>query len=515
MNMLVHDLGFAHRACDRCHGQKLRCRRESNSSTCVRCARAGVRCTPRQMRLRSRAQSNKDPHPPHLQSHQDAETASQNYATQEESTNDVDNGISNDFNYLPITMLDMSSDLNLESDSTAFRADIDPELAARYRPAGAEARAPNLHMTHQSYSQGPPNLRTVVQAAHRHWGDIPSEHSSEELCDFTSPTAMHPSFPSASLGRNISLSPHQPQDEDNMMDLDQRRGNSRSCDVPNPGTDSGYAASQPETPGRASNNIQETHHSNMSSWIRQLSNSNLQLHQHMHSIPMVEPEKDGQRDSSEDFLTCPDGETQLPVDRTFKLSSQYTELLTSICSRLESCRSRNDTQGLARLVLDQSSQLLVLSSYMCLLQSYDKILQHIKAWLEVRLKMGVRGSALNLKEGEGSSYLLTQLPGLAVGTFEFSKTSSVSSLVLMCIVETNIMQMHSLISECMRPASKDVPGSSRSSGAEKCSMSRVAAMGDGLSSVAKVTLQAIEANEDSILQLVHGVSKLALQRVML
>lgn len=460
-------------------------------------------------------------------------------ATQEESTNDVNNGISNDFNYLGMTMLDMSSDLNLESDSTAFQADIDPELAARYRPAGADSRTPNLHMTHQSYSQALPNVRTVDQMAHKHWGDIANEHSSEELCDFTLPTAIHPSFPSASLRRNISFSPHQPQDEDNLMDLDQRRGNSRSCDVPNPGTDSGYGnelspsellqsphvddTQDPEIQLRADQRnredppitIPEAHHSNMSSWIRQLSNSNLQLHQHMHSIPMVEPENEGRRDSSENFLTCPDREKQIPVDRTFKLSSQYTELLTSICSRLESCRSRNDTRGLARLVLDQSSQLLVLSSYMCLLQSYDKILQHIKAWLEVRLKMGVRGSALNLKEGEGSSYLPTQLPGLAVGTFEFSKTSSVSSLVLMCIVETNIMQMHSLISECMRPASKEVTGSSCTSGAERRPMSRVSAMGDGLSSVAKVTLQAIEANEDSILQLVRGVSNLALQRVML
>ncbi|CDM37833.1 Zn(2)-C6 fungal-type DNA-binding domain [Penicillium roqueforti FM164] len=51
MNMLVHDLVLAHLACDRYHGQKLHCRRESNSSTCVRCARAGVRCTPRQMRF--------------------------------------------------------------------------------------------------------------------------------------------------------------------------------------------------------------------------------------------------------------------------------------------------------------------------------------------------------------------------------------------------------------------------------------------------------------------------------
>jgi hypothetical protein len=46
-------------------------------------------------------------------------------------------------------------------------------------------------------------------------------------------------------------------------------------------------------------------------------------------------------------------------------------------------------------------------------------------------------------------------------------------------------------------------------------MNGVADARGGLSSVAKVTLQAIEANEDSTLQLVHIVSKLALGRVML
>lgn len=40
-------------ACDRCHGQKLRCRPGKNEG-CARCERAGVRCTPRAQTRSSR-----------------------------------------------------------------------------------------------------------------------------------------------------------------------------------------------------------------------------------------------------------------------------------------------------------------------------------------------------------------------------------------------------------------------------------------------------------------------------
>lgn len=56
--MLMHDLGLSRRACDRCHGQKLRCKRESIDGSCVRCQRAGVQCVPRPSRSQRRTRSN-------------------------------------------------------------------------------------------------------------------------------------------------------------------------------------------------------------------------------------------------------------------------------------------------------------------------------------------------------------------------------------------------------------------------------------------------------------------------
>jgi hypothetical protein len=144
----------------------------------------------------------------------------------------------------------------------------------------------------------------------------------------------------------------------------------------------------------------------------------------------------------------------------------------------------------------------------------------MKAWLEARLKLGVKGTA-TLNEDEGDFSFPSQLPNLTVGSFKIPKTSAIQTIVLTCILETNMLHMHSLISEIMKPACNNGTGSASktdSSGPsvrEKRTLNGVSDVGDGLSSVAKVTLQAIETNEDTTLRLVHTVSKLAHQRVML
>ncbi|KAL4864304.1 hypothetical protein BDV12DRAFT_15505 [Aspergillus spectabilis] len=535
MNMLVHDLGFSHRACDRCHGQKLRCRRESNSNTCVRCARAGVRCAPRPMKLRSRAQSTQNTQQQQSQPHADRDSTRQHH---DQGTGDTNDEHPDHFDYLPPTLLDMPTDLNLGLDPSSLQPDIHLALTAPCGPADADSRA---HSLQPSCPQAPSHLRSAEQAVQTRWSDVPNQDTSDDLCDFSLTTTMDPSFPPAYHGQHHQHA-HQQGPDDMMVDFGHAGGSSRRSDGKDSSTVSGYVndlspsellrspygdAQESDSGLRGnqlvqkepSNQISDAYHSNKTSWIRRLSDANVQLHQHMHSIPVVgtgqmqKAQGSGSRNSLNSM--------ELPVDSTFKLSDQYTGLLTSICAQLELYRSCNDTQTLAQLALDQPSQLLVLSSYMCLLASYDKLLQHIKAWLDVRLKMGVRGTAITLDDNENSSCFPTRLPSLVVGSFELSKTSSIQSLVLTCIMKTNVMHMHSLIGEIMRPVSNNITGAASKTAAsgplaaEKRALNGVADAGGGLSTVAKVTLQAIEANEDSTLQLVDTVSKLALGRVML
>ncbi|GIJ91112.1 hypothetical protein Asppvi_010077 [Aspergillus pseudoviridinutans] len=493
------------------------------------------------MRLRSRAQSTKNTQQQPSQTHVNGDSTQPHHVNQEEGPNDANDEHTDHFNYLSTSLLDMPTDLSLELDTSSLQADIHPALRAPYGAAGS------LHASQPSCPQPPSHLRNAEQGGQTRWSDAPSHEPSDDLYDFSLPATMRSSFPSTynrhrpSLTRNMSPQRANQQAQDDMMvDFDQAGENLKEADGKASRPDSGYGnelspsdllrspygdapdpdselQGNPQDQEEPSNSIPEEHHSNLTSWIRRLSDTNVQLHQHMQSIPLVGTGQRTQGSSSGNSLSP----KELPVDSTFKLSTQYTGLLTSICARLESCRSCNDSETLAQLALDQPSQLLVLSSYMCLLASYDKILQHIEAWLEVRLKMGVRGSAPTLDDDESSFCFPTQLPSLAVGSFELPKTSSVQSLVLTCIMETNVMHMHSLISEIMRPVSNTAAGSASKAAtsgppaAEKRPMNGIADPGDGLSTVAKVTLQAIEANEDSTLQLVHTVSKLALQRVML
>ncbi|KAJ5861073.1 uncharacterized protein N7529_008383 [Penicillium soppii] len=446
-------------------------------------------------------------------------------------------------------VLDMQTDLNIELDSS-LQSEIHPALTSRYDPAEPESRGHPLHTNQQRYPQeSSSHLRTAQQTVQTRWGDLPSQGTSEDLCDFSLPLTMHSSFPSTyprhrvSPGRNTSpQNAHQEGQDDIMADFDQSRANSNTSDSKDLGTDSGYGnelspsdllqspygdgedessglQSNKQDQGEISNPPFDTNPSSMTSWIRKLSDTNLLLHHHMHSIPLVETRQRA-RSSSRTSLSSMEPETRLPVDFTCRLSAQYTGLLTSICARLESSRSSNDTQPLAQLTLDQPSQLLVLSSYMCLLEIYDRILQHMKAWLEARLKLGVKGTA-TLNEDEGDFSFPSQLPNLTVGSFKIPKTSAIQTIVLTCILETNMLHMHSLISEIMKPACNNGTGSASktdSSGPsvrEKRTLNGDSDVGDGLSSVAKVTLQAIETNEDTTLRLVHTVSKLAHQRVML
>ncbi|KAA8647923.1 uncharacterized protein ATNIH1004_006625 [Aspergillus tanneri] len=219
----------------------------------------------------------------------------------------------------------------------------------------------------------------------------------------------------------------------------------------------------------------------MTSWICKLSDINMQLHQHKLSIAAIEVEQvTGQRTSGPD---SPQRDQKVAVDRTFNLSYQFTEILIDILSR-------PDTGVMtAPLELDQSSQLLVLSGYLCLVESYDQILQHIKTWTDIRLKMGVSIS---------DEHFPIQLPSLAIGSFQLPTSSSTRPLVLMCIIEAMIVQIRDQVSETMRPINNR-NGPTRNSD------------GHGLSGVTKVTLDAIRVQEDSTMKLLHEVWRHALR----
>lgn len=256
--------------------------------------------------------------------------------------------------------------------------------------------------------------------------------------------------------------------------------------------DSGYGQSVSRRLHSNSSGIQSSDSRNtskeagdMTSWVRKLSDINVELHQHMLALPSVDVEHSPWINSKASNGPC--FPQELAVDRTFKLSHRYTETLTDIFSQCKIRQTQNESPP-AALALDQPSQLLVLSSYLCLVEAYDKILQHIKAWTEVRLTRG--GSTAN-------DQFPVQLPRLAIGCFQLPAASSTRPLVLICIIEATMTQIHEQMNEMMQPPR--TVGEQGTTG------------GDGLSGVAKVTVQAIRTKENSTMKLLHVVWRLALQ----
>lgn len=90
-------------------------------------------------------------------------------------------------------------------------------------------------------------------------------------------------------------------------------------------------------------------------------------------------------------------------------------------------------------------------------------------------------------------HMPVKLPSKAVGSFKLSAFSSSQQLVLTCIIEATIMQIREQISKMAKPVHTR-------NGTTKVSNSPAGEQGnrggDGLSGVARVTLQAIEPKKN-------------------
>ncbi|KAI1737467.1 hypothetical protein F4680DRAFT_214994 [Xylaria scruposa] len=551
IKMLVHhDLGFSHRACDRCHGQKLRCRRETNNGTCMRCAKAGVDCTPRPTRLRLRPRpgpASNSQTQRHSRPHSDRDMPRQSPVIPERDPNEPGKGKSKDFHHL--NYLDSSTDSNLGFHSSLSQvAELQPAAVPRYGTQAPDLQGHSRRASQQSYSQPPSRSGTTEQPGQTRWPDVSDSVNADFLYDLSASPTMPSMFSSSrhrmSPPRDMTLSyAHQQAPIGMIMGFDETIGRPKSPENDTTGTAPGYGSdlspsdllrssendgldSSPEDNSQEMEDIPGPdigpHHSTMTSWIRRLSDTNVQLFQHMHSIPGTET---GQK-SAQGGYSGPSSSAsgsgggsraRLAIDCTFRLSAQYTELLTNLCTLLKSRGASHGAQApsLEPAVLDEPSLCIVLSSYMYLLESYYRILQRMKTCMEARLNLTTvgdnsDGAGMVLDNPKPNPGFPMDLPSLAVGSFEASKESPICSIVLACIVDTNVRHTHSLINAIMSPASDSAPRAGDAGNRTPLDEGSDGATA-GLPCVAKMILQAVKPKEDSTLRLVPEVSQLALQ----
>lgn len=537
MSLIVQDLGLSRRACDRCHGQKLRCKREKNNQGCLRCQRAGVQCTSRSLRSRrqappyaTQAASSELTHaapsfgkPRQIKMHVPENDLKPQIANPDTEQNNIE--VPEEFGLSPKSLVDLPSDLDLDLDLSSLQSEIGHPFDAHFQPDMDFATMPS-HYSMEPFDQEQSQARMgqnekqnpveLASASHStsHQGSRMLPSSKTDMMPSYSEALSNHSRCQSSLGKTMTPKSleNQSRDEINAHPTvfdQQEMGTALSTYCENGGTDSRHGQITSRRPRSIQCDIQSSYNRGkqttkpivdpvLASWIRKLSNLSVELHLHMLSIPPVEVESCTWADSSGKKPNSTQLNQEIPVDSTIQLSNQYTEILHDVLSQSKT-RQAHTGSTTAVGALDQSSQLLILSSYLCLAESYHKIVQHIKTWTEVRLEMGGSTSVEQFP---------VQLPSLAIGSFKLSTSSSSRPLVLTCIIEAMIMQIRDLISEMMKPSHShngttqasnspsDEPGTSKD---------------DGLGIVAKGTLQAIRAKEHSIMTLIQRVCRLALQ----
>ena len=232
----------------------------------------------------------------------------------------------------------------------------------------------------------------------------------------------------------------------------------------------------------------------LSSWVHRLAELNVELHQHMLSIP---PTKLGSCGRKNDNIGAPQNTNAIPqdrrlqVDRTLELSYKFIRILTNAIP--SSRNHQRDGIHTPTRRLDSGSSLLVLSGFMCLVDAYDKSLHHIEESIQLR------------SEADSSTpSKCCVMPEVAIGVHSLPVPSPARPIILACLIETVVMQTHGAVCHLIKPSS-DYDNSRRGSIAALAERSASSDLGD----LAAIQLQAVTAREEATLELAQDVWKLA------
>lgn len=229
------------------------------------------------------------------------------------------------------------------------------------------------------------------------------------------------------------------------------------------------------------------------SWVHRLSELNVELHQHMLSIPQAELQ-DGKR-TYDNLQAIQNTEAtsrarRLHIDRTLELSYKFIDILTKAVSPPKSHRS--DSLCTPNIRLNSSSTLLVLSGFMCLADTYDRSLQQIKQSIRLRSKSASAASTCCV------------LPEVAIGIHRLPVSSPARTIILACLIETAVMQAHGAVCRLITPSNDDdrsrracIPSPNESSA------------GRDSSDLAMILIQAVTTREEATVDLAQDVWKLA------
>jgi hypothetical protein len=445
------------RACDRCHGHKLRCPRDSDDATCLRCQRARVSCltgSPARMRPRTRSSVPREDFVPWSRPKDPRQMGQLPNNTQEVLSATSPRPPKS----VPPTELDTACALATEMPLVS-RDPLENFMGFNSFPVGTEGLA-----------FIPETLDLGFESADQQSAQVPAS------------------------GPLVVPSPT----------VDTELGSSSTVIE----SWSYWNNDSPRKSAAAAHQTSPIDASELAPWVRKLSNLTVRLHEHLQSIPPVgvwqEMWEPTEIDSTRRDLLRRDKE--LTLDQTLQLSQEFTELLNYAWPCFRNQITNNQVSSLPlrskphrktpSVVLDQPAQLLVFTGYLSIVEAYDKLLQHINACANFhqrnfRLQEEENNDNSNLEARDNMAALPMGLPTMQIGRFEMTAASSVQVAVLIHVMESMMARMRRLVGAMTDTTAQQ----------HQCDV-------DGKVDVTRATIEALQIREKSTMQLLESVRQM-------
>lgn len=240
-------------------------------------------------------------------------------------------------------------------------------------------------------------------------------------------------------------------------------------------------------------------------WVEKVTVLNLQFTQHLQTIPRVNPESlQLEPEDNGNGGKPPTPSKRHNSDRTFQLSEAFIDMLSAMCSKLpppmqHDSAMQKDNSANTYLCLDEPSRLLILSTYMRLLEVHDTVFRYLLSCL-------IHHKRDNVPQGAQSCFYL---PKLTIGSFSLATNSETRPLLFVSFMESLLSRAKNLM---RRVGSNGHPIQNRKG--TPCAKSQEESSFDGLPSIVEpeLAMHSIQARETAISNLAERI-KTALSRM--
>lgn len=177
-------------------------------------------------------------------------------------------------------------------------------------------------------------------------------------------------------------------------------------------------------------------HSGLAEWTRKLAELSCQLTQHLTCIPDLDNDEGSLPAQAEIFA----------IDTTFHLSKLFIDTLAQLRKEIPPLQRHMTTPTATQkpsFSLDASSELLIFSAYLRLLEIYSRVLHHMQTCFATRGQTGAAPYTFSL-------------PDLSIGSFSLSSESTIQFAFLINLMESMLARAKELVSEIASP--KNTPG---------------------------------------------------------